>query len=199
MNAKLSKIKNYDLGLVVSALELEEDKNVGKLVRFKNPKFPDYQGTFEIVCRQKMYGDTPDGSYGIVEGYRVVNIDGSNDFGNPAQLKDLEFLPETQEEETSVPEEETSVPEVDLTQYDKIIVAFSGGKDSTACFLHLIDQGVPTEKIELWHHDIDGRGPLFMDWESTPSYCRAFAKAFNVPIFFSWKEGGFETVKTLSL
>jgi hypothetical protein len=66
--------------------------------------------------------------------------------------------------------------EIDLTQYDKIIVAFSGGKDSTACFLHLVDQGVPTEKIELWHHDIDGRGPLFMDWESTPSYCRAFAK-----------------------
>lgn len=81
---------------------------------------------------------------------------------------------------------------IDLNEYDTIIVAFSGGKDSTACFLHLIDQGVPVEKIELWHHDIDGRGPLFMDWESTPGYCRAFAQAFGVPIYFSWKDGGFE-------
>lgn len=81
---------------------------------------------------------------------------------------------------------------IDLTQYDKVIVAFSGGKDSTAAFLSLLEQGVPIEKIELWHHDVDGRGSLFMDWESTPSYCRAFAAAFGVPIYFSWKEGGFE-------
>lgn len=81
---------------------------------------------------------------------------------------------------------------VDLSEYDTIIVAFSGGKDSTACFLHLIELGVPLDKIELWHHDIDGRGSLFMDWESTPGYCRAFAEAFGVPIFFSWKDGGFE-------
>ena len=52
-------------------------------------------------------------------------------------------------------------------QYDKYIVAFSGGKDSTACFLHLLECGVPVEKIELWHHDIDGRGRTFMDWEVT--------------------------------
>lgn len=76
--------------------------------------------------------------------------------------------------------------------YDKYIVAFSGGKDSTACFLHLLDMGIPVDKIELWHHDIDGRGRTFMDWEVTPAYCRAFAAAFNVPIYFSWKEGGFE-------
>ncbi len=76
--------------------------------------------------------------------------------------------------------------------YDKYIVAFSGGKDSTACFLHLLDIGIPVDKIELWHHDIDGRGETFMDWECTASYCEAFAKHFNVPIFFSWKEGGFK-------
>lgn len=81
---------------------------------------------------------------------------------------------------------------INLNDYDTIIVAFSGGKDSTACFLHLIDLGVPVEKIELWHHDIDGRGRLFMDWESTPGYCRAFAQAYGVPIYFSWKDGGFE-------
>lgn len=78
-------------------------------------------------------------------------------------------------------------------KYDKYIVAFSGGKDSTACFLHLLDIGIPKEKIELWHHDVDGneRGHFF-DWPVTKDYCRKFAEAFDVPIYFSWKEGGFE-------
>ena len=76
--------------------------------------------------------------------------------------------------------------------YDKYIVAFSGGKDSTACFLHLLDVGVPKDKIELWHHDIDGKDKRFMDWEITEDYCRKFAEAFGVPIYFSWKEGGFK-------
>ncbi len=61
-----------------------------------------------------------------------------------------------------------------------------------ACFLHLLEIGIPKEKIELWHHDIDGHGETFMDWEVTPAYCTAFAKAFGVPIYFSWKEGGFK-------
>lgn len=78
-----------------------------------------------------------------------------------------------------------------MNNYDKYIVAFSGGKDSLACFLHLLDLGIPKEKIELWHHDIDGHGETFMDWEVTPAYCRAVAQAFGVPIYFSWKEGGF--------
>lgn len=79
-----------------------------------------------------------------------------------------------------------------ILSYDKYIVTFSAGKDSTATLLHLLDIGVPKEKIELWHHDIDGRGDIFMDWECTPAYCRAFAKAFGIPIYFSWKEGGFK-------
>lgn len=73
---------------------------------------------------------------------------------------------------------------------------FSGGKDSTALVLHLLEEGVPKDKIELWHHDIDGHGSVFMDWEVTPAYCRAFAEAFGLPIFFSWKEGGFEKEMT---
>lgn len=44
-----------------------------------------------------------------------------------------------------------------MTGYDKYIVAFSGGKDCTACFLHLLDIGIPKERIELWHHEVDGR------------------------------------------
>lgn len=69
---------------------------------------------------------------------------------------------------------------------------FSGGKDSTACFLRLLDLKIPKRKIELWHHLVDGRGEHLMDWECTEDYCRKFAAAFNVPIYFSWKEGGFK-------
>ena len=42
-----------------------------------------------------------------------------------------------------------------LEEYDLIIVLFSGGKDSTACYYKLLELGVPKEKIELWHHDIE--------------------------------------------
>lgn len=80
-----------------------------------------------------------------------------------------------------------------LDDYDYIIVAFSGGKDSTACVLHLLEEGADPAKIELWHHLIDGReGSDLMDWPVTEDYCRKFAKAMNMPIYFSWKEGGFE-------
>lgn len=80
---------------------------------------------------------------------------------------------------------------VDYSKYDVIVVAFSGGKDSIACFLNLLNTGCPIGKIELWHHDIDAERP-FMDWPVTRSYCKVFAKAFGVKIYFSWKNGGFE-------
>lgn len=38
------------------------------------------------------------------------------------------------------------------------IVAFSGGKDSVAMVLHLLEIGVPKESIHLHHHDVDGGG-----------------------------------------
>lgn len=43
----------------------------------------------------------------------------------------------------------------DLFNYDKYIVSFSGGKDSTALLLFLIDNGIDKSKIELWHQEID--------------------------------------------
>ena len=80
-----------------------------------------------------------------------------------------------------------------LVDYDRFVVFFSGGKDSIACFLHLVDQGVDISKIELHHHLVDGReSEALMDWPVTEDYCRQFAKAFGVAIHFSWKEGGFE-------
>lgn len=77
-----------------------------------------------------------------------------------------------------------------LNEYDLFIVSFSGGKDSLALVLHLLDLGVPKEKIELWHQDVDG-GDAFMDWNVTPAYCRAIANALGIEIFFQYKQGGF--------
>lgn len=80
---------------------------------------------------------------------------------------------------------------INLLSYDKYIVSFSGGKDSTTSFLYLLDHGVSIDRIELWHQEVDGRENTFFDWEVTPDYCRQFAEAFHVPIYYQWKEGGF--------
>lgn len=83
--------------------------------------------------------------------------------------------------------------EIDINSYDTIICAYSGGKDSLSCFLNILEAGVPKEKIELWHHCIDGKeGSNLMDWPITEDYCRKVALAFEVPLFLSWKQGGFE-------
>ena len=41
---------------------------------------------------------------------------------------------------------------IDINSYDHYIIAFSGGKDSLACLLHLLELGVDRSKVELWHH-----------------------------------------------
>jgi 3'-phosphoadenosine 5'-phosphosulfate sulfotransferase (PAPS reductase)/FAD synthetase len=75
--------------------------------------------------------------------------------------------------------------------YDKIVIFFSGGKDSLACLLHLLDSGADPAKIELWHHDIDGQGGHFMDWPVTKAYCSAVARTLGIQLYFSWRQGGF--------
>lgn len=75
--------------------------------------------------------------------------------------------------------------------YDHYLVSFSGGKDSMACLLHLLELGVPRTKVELWHMLVDGRDRAFMDWPVTEAYCRAVAAHFRLPLYLSWKEGGF--------
>lgn len=77
-----------------------------------------------------------------------------------------------------------------LADYDRILVAFSGGKDSLACLLHLFDLGAAPDRIELHHHDVDGGQP-FMDWPCTSAYCAALAAHLGVPLYRSWREGGF--------
>ncbi|QIX60895.1 phosphoadenosine phosphosulfate reductase family protein [Hymenobacter sp. BT18] len=79
-----------------------------------------------------------------------------------------------------------------LGGYKRIIVAFSGGKDSVACVLHLLECGADLNRIELWHHKVDGLDSTLMDWPCTNAYCLAFAHALGVPLYYTWKNGGFE-------
>lgn len=87
-----------------------------------------------------------------------------------------------------------------LDSYDVVVLAFSGGKDSLAALLRLLELGVPRESIELHHHDIDGREKPFMDWAVTPSYCQAVADALGIKLYGSWRQGGFlaEMMKTVN-
>jgi len=82
--------------------------------------------------------------------------------------------------------------EPDLSSYDAILVFMSGGKDSIACLLDLVERGVDLRRVELHHHDVDGHGPAFMDWPVTGAYVAALAQAFALPLFRSWRAGGFE-------
>lgn len=81
----------------------------------------------------------------------------------------------------------------DWSAWDRVVVAFSGGKDSLAVAQWALEHGCPRSKLVLWHHDIDGReGSALFDWPSTPDYCRAAAEALELPIRYSWRVGGFE-------
>ena len=79
-----------------------------------------------------------------------------------------------------------------LEEYDRILVLFSGGKDSLSAYFYLRELGVPKEKIELWHHDLDGGHPnRIMDWPVTLAYVDAFAKAEGVRLRVSRRVNGF--------
>ena len=83
--------------------------------------------------------------------------------------------------------------EPDLNEYERAIVFFSGGKDSLALTLDLLDRGTPRDKIELHHHDVDGReGSHVFDWPCTNSYVQAVGDALGLKVFYSWKQGGLE-------
>lgn len=81
----------------------------------------------------------------------------------------------------------------DLSSYDKIIISYSGGKDSLACLLYLLELGIPKERLELWHQDVDGspEDKAFMDWPVTESYVKATGKALGIKTEFQWRYGGF--------
>lgn len=80
-----------------------------------------------------------------------------------------------------------------VSEYVEYIVFFSGGKDSIAAALHLLDLGVKPSQIEINHHLVDGKeGSTLMDWPVTADYCRKFAEAFGMRYVETWREGGFE-------
>lgn len=122
----------------------------------------------------------------------MKNVTDSHNFDDDfviPHLKNLAFNRDT----TSPGKTYFSAPLVDLDFYDRIVICMSGGKDSIASLLCLLDMGVDKSKIELWHHDIDGReGSDLMDWTFMANYNQKLAEAFDVPLYFSWLDGGFE-------
>lgn len=98
-------------------------------------------------------------------------------------------------EDLNLLEESTQINcnEPELQDYERFVVFFSGGKDSLACALHLLDCGIPASRIELHHHHVDGaEGSKLMDWPVTNAYCKAVALALGMAYETSWREGGFE-------
>ncbi|MGY0485501.1 phosphoadenosine phosphosulfate reductase family protein [Endobacter medicaginis] len=79
----------------------------------------------------------------------------------------------------------------DPRTYDHVLVMCSGGKDSVAALLEVLERGVDPERIELWHHGVDGRGEPFMDWPSTRPYVDALGASLGLPVYHSWRDGGF--------
>lgn len=71
-----------------------------------------------------------------------------------------------------------------------ILLCFSGGKDSVAMVLHLLELGVDKSRIHLHHHDVDGAGEKLFDWACTESYVRKFADHFGLKLFISYRSGG---------
>jgi len=98
-------------------------------------------------------------------------------------------------------EEETSTAVVehvgapvgpDLESYQHVLLCCSGGKDSVASLLALIEAGVPLHKIELHHQCVDGQTSTLMDWPVSTSYVDKLGAAFGLPVIHSWREGGIE-------
>src|SRR5436305_9654212 len=100
-------------------------------------------------------------------------------------------LPQIQTAVTRRPDTRDLLP---LHEYDRILVSFSGGKDSLALVLDLLERGVPRDRIQLWHQCVDGEAGVdqpLVDWPCTESYVRAVGKALGVRTFFQWRLGGF--------
>jgi len=82
---------------------------------------------------------------------------------------------------------------LDLNEYDLFIVSFSGGKDSLAMVLDLLERGVDKAKIQLWHQRIDGEtDERLMDWNVTEAYCETVARHLGIRLLYQWKDQGFE-------
>src|ERR1700730_14762384 len=100
-------------------------------------------------------------------------------------------LPQVQTGPTHKPNSRDLLP---LSAYDVCLISFSGGRDSLALVLDLLERGVPREKIQLWHQDVDGQHGVdepFMVWPCTRSDVRAVGQALGIRVLFQWRQGGF--------
>ena len=101
-------------------------------------------------------------------------------------------LPQLQPVAARKPDSSLLLP---LDQYDHILVSFSGGKDSLASVLNLLEQGVTSpDRIQLWHQRVDGEasvGQSFADWPCTESYVCKVGKALGIRVLFQWRLAGF--------
>jgi len=106
-------------------------------------------------------------------------------------MSTLLSLPQVRTEQARKPDTRDLLP---LERYEKILVSFSGGKDSLALVLDLLERGVPRDRIQLWHQCVDGEAGVdqpFVDWPCTESYVRAVGQALGVRVLFQWRLGGF--------
>jgi 3'-phosphoadenosine 5'-phosphosulfate sulfotransferase (PAPS reductase)/FAD synthetase len=96
-------------------------------------------------------------------------------------------------QELAPPVKERTVEPLPVTDYDRVLVQWSGGKDSLACILHLLDLGVDPFRIELWHQRIDGAkgDDPWMDWPCTDRYVELVGEHLGLPVLFQYREGGF--------
>jgi hypothetical protein len=81
----------------------------------------------------------------------------------------------------------------DLNSYTRVVVALSGGKDSVACLLHLLDLGVPRSKLIAHYHPVDGDGETLMDWPVTESLLPGHRQSLWDPIqhvLHCWGDAG---------
>lgn len=85
-----------------------------------------------------------------------------------------------------------NLQDLDLLSYDLALVCHSGGKDSMAAMLWLLEAGFPKDRIELHHQLVDGTTSSLMDWPVSRSYVDKVGEAFGIPVFHSWREGGME-------
>lgn len=97
------------------------------------------------------------------------------------------------EQLTWLPAVSAPAAELDPLTFDRVIVLFSGGKDSLACALHVLECGVAKDRIELWHQRIDGApsDSGYMDWPCTDRYVALVAELLDLALAWQYREGGF--------
>lgn len=108
--------------------------------------------------------------------------------------KNICMVPLWPEEMLPSPINTRKVELFDFDKYNLFCVSYSAGKDSLDCLLHLLELGVPKEKILICHQAVDGEpgSPLFMDWSCTEQYVLATGKALGIEVAFQWRIGGFK-------